>query len=137
MTFLLTLHYNIKCFLLLLSSVPSTVTSVRVTERDVTSISLEWNVDVDKEWSYFLQINGGTLPLHPNESSSVLSHSVSSLHPGTEYPFSVITAFFGLNSTAYESFTVTGKVTSENIAPHVKIFPDKVYIFIIVLHANN
>lgn len=124
LTYLLTLHYNLKCFPLFLSSVPSTVTSVSVTERDVTSISLEWNVDVDKEWSYFLQINGETLPLQPEESSSVLSRSVSSLQPGTEYPFSVITTFFGLNSTAYESFIVTGKFTSQN----VKILPDKVYI---------
>lgn len=84
------------------------VTLVNVTERSVTNITLEWNVEVDKDWSYFLQMNGENEQLHPDKSRDVLSHSFPSLQPGTEYPFSVITTFSGLNSTAYKDFTVTG-----------------------------
>lgn len=93
----------------LFSSVPSMVTLVNVTERSVNSITLVWNVDVDKDWSYFLQINGENSSFRPNKARDVLSHSVPSLQPGTEYPFSVITTFSGLNSSAYKDFTVTGK----------------------------
>ncbi|XP_044034999.1 receptor-type tyrosine-protein phosphatase H-like isoform X2 [Siniperca chuatsi] len=88
-------------------TVPSMVALVSVTKRSVTSITLEWNVDVDKDWSYVLQINGENLQLHPDRSANVLSHSSPSLQPGTEYPFSVTTVFSGLNSTAYKGFTVT------------------------------
>lgn len=90
------------------SSVPSEVALVNVIERSVTSITLEWNVDVDKDWSYFLQINEQHLQFPPNRSTNVVSYSSHSLHPGTMYPFTVITSFSGLNSTAYEDFTVTG-----------------------------
>lgn len=84
------------------------VTLVSVTERSVTSITLEWNVEVDEDWSYFLQMNEENVQLHPNKSRDVLSHSFLSLQPGTEYLFSVITTFFGLNSAAYKDITVTG-----------------------------
>lgn len=85
------------------------VTLVNVTERSVTSLTLAWNVEVDKDWSYFLQINGENVQINPHKSSDVWLHSSSSLQPGTEYPFTVITTFSGLNSSAYEDSTVTGK----------------------------
>ncbi len=90
------------------SSVPSMVASVNVTERSATRITLDWIVDGEKEWSYFLQINGQDLQLQPNRPTNVVSHSITSLLPGTMYQFKVITMFSGLNSTAYEDFTVTG-----------------------------
>nr|XP_046233587.1 receptor-type tyrosine-protein phosphatase H-like isoform X3 [Scatophagus argus] len=89
------------------ATVPSVVDLVRVTERSATAITLEWNVTVDKNWSYFLHFNGEHLQFHPDNSRKVVSHFFQSLKPGTEYPFSVITSFFGLNSTAYNDFTVT------------------------------
>ncbi|KAM9336637.1 receptor-type tyrosine-protein phosphatase H-like [Symphorus nematophorus] len=89
------------------ATAPQMVASVNVTERNVTSITLAWNVDVDKDWSYFLQINEENLPLKPDTSKDVLSHSITPLQPGTRYQFSVITTFYGLNSTAYTDFTVT------------------------------
>ncbi|XP_070846584.1 receptor-type tyrosine-protein phosphatase H-like isoform X7 [Chaetodon trifascialis] len=99
-------------------TVPSMVTLVRVTERAVTSITLEWSVNVNKDWSYFLQMNGENLQLHPNRSRDVVSHSFTSLQPGTEYPFSVITMFSGLNSTAYKNFTLTA-INCSTVAWHV------------------
>ena len=78
-----------------------------MTTRTVTSITLEWKI-VNKNWSYFLQINGKIIPVKLNESSNVVSHSVPSLRPGTEYQFNVTTSFSKLNSTAFKGFTVTG-----------------------------
>ncbi|XP_035524593.1 receptor-type tyrosine-protein phosphatase H isoform X2 [Morone saxatilis] len=89
-------------------TVPSMVTLVNVTERSVTHITLQWNVDVDKDWSYLLQINGQDFKFHTKIHNNVISQPVTSLQPGTEYPFTVITMFSELNSTAYKDFTVTG-----------------------------
>ncbi|KAF0025362.1 hypothetical protein F2P81_022243 [Scophthalmus maximus] len=85
-------------------TVPLAVSSVSVTERTVTTVTLKWQ-DVGKGWSYLLQING--MDVTPDVSQSFVSYPVTSLEPGTEYRFSVITMFSGLNSTAYEGFTVT------------------------------
>uniref|UniRef100_A0A3B4VN80 protein-tyrosine-phosphatase n=2 Tax=Seriola dumerili TaxID=41447 RepID=A0A3B4VN80_SERDU len=85
-------------------TVPPMVSSVNVTERSVTSITLTWN-NGDKDWTYLLQINGSTSTITPD--ANAVSHSVKSLKPGTEYPFSVITVFSKLNSTLYEHYTVT------------------------------
>ncbi|XP_070707342.1 receptor-type tyrosine-protein phosphatase eta-like [Pempheris klunzingeri] len=87
-------------------TVPPMVTLVNVTERFVTSITLAWNVDVSKNWKYLLRMNGESV-IHPDISTNVVSYSFTSLKPGTEYRFSVITIFSGLNSTVYEDFTVT------------------------------
>ncbi|XP_068439578.1 receptor-type tyrosine-protein phosphatase H-like [Clinocottus analis] len=84
-------------------TVPSMVTVVNVTERSVTSLTLTWQTN--KNWEYFLQIDGKQL--FPKGAMGVVSHPITSLQPGTQYPFSVITAFSGLNSTVYKGFTVT------------------------------
>ncbi len=90
--------------LFLFSLVPTMVELVTVTDRSVTSVTLEWTAVEGKGWSYNLEIDGEFLPFDSTESR----YTVSPLKPGTEYPFSVITTFFGLNSTAYMDFTVTG-----------------------------
>lgn len=93
------------------SSVPTMVALVNVTERSVTSVTLQWNVDVEKNWNYTLQINGETFQVPQNGSLNVVSQSSQSLQPGTEYAFSVTTVFSGLKSTPYKGFIVTGKYT--------------------------
>ncbi|XP_060950407.1 receptor-type tyrosine-protein phosphatase H-like [Limanda limanda] len=98
-------------------TVPPAVPLVNVTERSVTSFALKWQ-NVDKDWSYSLQINGDDVTITRELSSNVVSHSVTSLQPGTEYLFSVITVFSGLNSTAYEGFTVTA-IDCTSVAWHV------------------
>lgn len=87
---------------------------VNVTERSVTNITLEWNVEAAKGWNYFVQLNGNESILQPEESSNFLSHSFTSLQPGTEYPFSVKTTFLELNSTVYEGVTVTGMLRTDH-----------------------
>ncbi|XP_067345489.1 receptor-type tyrosine-protein phosphatase H-like isoform X12 [Channa argus] len=86
------------------ATVPPRVPLVNVSERSVTKITLQWN-NTNTNWSYLLRING--MDVIKNVSSSVVSHSVASLKPGTAYNFSVITMFDGLNSTAYKDSTVT------------------------------
>ncbi|XP_053270120.1 receptor-type tyrosine-protein phosphatase H isoform X3 [Pleuronectes platessa] len=99
------------------ATVPPAVSLVNVTERSVTSVALKWQ-NVDKDWTYSLQINGVDVKADLLLSSNVVSYSVTSLQPGTEYLFSVITLFFGLNSTAYEGFTVT-TIDCASVAWHV------------------
>ncbi|XP_036936482.1 receptor-type tyrosine-protein phosphatase H-like isoform X3 [Acanthopagrus latus] len=97
-------------------TVPSQVTLVNVTERSTTSITLVWNVDVDKGWSYFLQMNGYSILL--NTSTGVVLHRFTSLQPGRAYPFSIITQFSGLNSTSYEDYTIT-RIDCASVRWHV------------------
>ncbi|XP_030256612.1 receptor-type tyrosine-protein phosphatase H-like isoform X3 [Sparus aurata] len=100
------------------ATVPSKVTSVSVTERSTTSITLVSKVDVDKDWSYLFQMNEESVPLLPNRATGVVSHRFTSLQPGRAYPFSVITQFFELNSTAYEDYTVT-RIVCASVQWHV------------------
>ncbi|XP_033467887.2 receptor-type tyrosine-protein phosphatase H-like isoform X1 [Epinephelus lanceolatus] len=95
-------------------TVPSVVPLVNVTERSVTSINLTWQ-NVNKDWNYFLLIDGGITQSLRGPDSDVVSRSVTSLQPGTAYPFSVITEFSGHNSTAYKGFTVT-KIDCANVS---------------------
>ncbi|XP_030255654.1 receptor-type tyrosine-protein phosphatase H-like [Sparus aurata] len=100
------------------ATVPSQVTSVSVTERSTTSITLSSKVDVDKDWSYFFQMNGESVLLPPNRATGVVSHTFTSLQPGRAYPFGIVTHFFGLNSTAYEDSTVT-RIDCASVRWHV------------------
>ncbi|XP_038592525.1 receptor-type tyrosine-protein phosphatase H-like isoform X3 [Micropterus salmoides] len=99
-------------------TVPTMVALVNVTERSVTSVTLQWNVDVEKNWNYTLQINGETFQVPQNGSLNVVSQSSQSLQPGTEYAFSVTTVFSGLKSTPYKGFIVTA-IDCTNVSWHV------------------
>ncbi|XP_074477040.1 receptor-type tyrosine-protein phosphatase H-like isoform X3 [Sebastes fasciatus] len=98
-------------------TVPSMLPLVNVTERSVTSITLTWQRE-NKDWDYFFEMNGVNPQLLTNRALDVESRSFTSLQPGTAYRFSVITVFSGLNSTAYEDFTVTA-IDCTNVTWHV------------------
>ncbi|XP_008281521.1 receptor-type tyrosine-protein phosphatase H isoform X1 [Stegastes partitus] len=87
-------------------TVPPMVSSVRVTDRSVTNVTLLWD-NVNPDWEYLLEMNGRNETLTPDQSSNVISHSVTSLEPGAEHAFSLITVFSGLNSAAFKGSTVT------------------------------
>ncbi|XP_075949723.1 receptor-type tyrosine-protein phosphatase H-like isoform X2 [Anarhichas minor] len=87
-------------------TVPLMVISVDKTERSVTSVTLTWP-RVNTNWYYFLQIIGEISRIQPKGDMDVVSHTITSLQPGTLYPFSLKTEFSGLNSTAYEDYTLT------------------------------
>ncbi|XP_077959782.1 receptor-type tyrosine-protein phosphatase H isoform X3 [Gasterosteus aculeatus] len=93
------------------STVPPPVTSVNVTKRSATSVTLQWQT-VNQDWEY--NVNGTAFQLSPSTTGSV-SHSFSSLTPGTLYNFSVVTTFSGLHSRPYEDFTVTALHCSWNV----------------------
>ncbi|XP_059180532.1 receptor-type tyrosine-protein phosphatase H-like [Centropristis striata] len=88
------------------ATVPSMVASVDVSERSLTSITLTWP-DVREDWDYRLQLNGENVDPPPERTTGVVSYAIKSLQPGTEYRFNVATLFSGLESAAYEDFTVT------------------------------
>lgn len=83
------------------------VTLVRVTSRTVTSLTLSWDTEEGKNWNYTLYINGKKSSATPRGSN--VSITTDHLQPGTRYPFSVTTVFRGLNSAAYENFTLTSE----------------------------
>lgn len=80
------------------------MTEVSVTERTMTSVSLTWNVDAGKGWTYILYFQEKNVSFWGND---FLPYKLSDLQPGTEYNFSVVTNFFELNSKAYKGFIVT------------------------------
>lgn len=86
------------------------VSSVNVTERFTNNITLKWE-NVNKDWEYLFQISGSVSDSKDNPSNTV-TKVVTALNPGTEYNFTLITLFSGLNSTAYSNFTVTGNFFS-------------------------
>lgn len=79
---------------------------VTVTGRTASSLTLFWERQVDKNWTYILDINGESHFVTGEYSSD--DFTISYLEPGTKYLFSVTTAFSGLRSTPYEGDTVTG-----------------------------
>lgn len=100
-----------ECCLSFLSSAPLNVAQVDVTERSVTSVTLQWNT-VDEISNYTLSINGQNRSILRSSSSNVVTHKVSPLQAGTEYEFTLFTVFYGVRSRGNTGFTVTGMVTS-------------------------
>ncbi|XP_023196548.1 receptor-type tyrosine-protein phosphatase H isoform X3 [Xiphophorus maculatus] len=88
------------------ATVPLSVTSVRVSERLVDRVTLQWE-NPNKAWKHNLSINDTNASITQEETTNVVSYFISNLKPGTMYEFSVITVFSGLNSSAYVDHTVT------------------------------
>lgn len=80
-------------------SVPPKVAHVTVTNRTVSSLTLTWDKQVDKGWTYILEING--------THYSFDNTTIKNLQPGTKYWFSVTTEFGGLRSMPYENYALT------------------------------
>ncbi|KAM8836534.1 receptor-type tyrosine-protein phosphatase H-like isoform 2-T2 [Spinachia spinachia] len=95
------------------STVPPQVTSVEVTERSTTTVTLQWQTG-NLNWSYYVGVNGVNSPPLPSKAKEV-SYSIPSVTPGTLYNFTVTTVFSGLNSTPLEDFTVTALHCSWNV----------------------
>ncbi|XP_032431091.1 receptor-type tyrosine-protein phosphatase H isoform X15 [Xiphophorus hellerii] len=92
-------------FSLTAATVPLSVTSVRVSERLVDRVTLQWE-NPNPAWKHNLSINDTNASITQEETTNV-SYLISNLKPGTMYEFSVITVFSGLNSSAYVDHTVT------------------------------
>ncbi|XP_043959317.1 receptor-type tyrosine-protein phosphatase H-like isoform X2 [Gambusia affinis] len=98
---------NSSGFSLSALAVPLSVKSVRVSERLVDRVTLQWK-NPDQAWKYKLSINDTNASITQQETRrNVVSYLISNLKPGTMYQFRVITVFSGLNSAAFVGDTVT------------------------------
>ncbi|XP_014882006.1 receptor-type tyrosine-protein phosphatase H-like, partial [Poecilia latipinna] len=88
------------------ATVPLSVTSVRVLERLVDRVTLQWE-NPDQAWKHSLNINDTNASITQQKTTNVVSYLISNLKPGTMYQFSVTTVFSGLSSAAYIDHTLT------------------------------
>lgn len=86
------------------------VAKVTVTNRTVSSLTLSWDRQVDKNWTYILYINGISHSVTGEYSSD--NFTINYLQPGKEYLFTVTTEFSGLRSAPYEGNTFTSVSTT-------------------------
>ncbi|XP_054914099.1 receptor-type tyrosine-protein phosphatase H-like [Poeciliopsis prolifica] len=98
---------NSSGFLFSSATVPLSVTSVRVSERLVDRVTLEWE-NPNEAWKHILSVNDTNASITQKTTrTNVVSYRISNLQPGTMYQFSVITEFSGLKSSAYTDHTLT------------------------------
>ncbi|XP_014830047.1 PREDICTED: receptor-type tyrosine-protein phosphatase H-like [Poecilia mexicana] len=88
------------------ATVPLSVTLVRVLERLVDRVTLQWE-NPDQAWKHSLSINDTNASITQQKTTNVVSYLISNLKPGTMYQFSVTTVFSGLSSAAYIDHTLT------------------------------
>ncbi|XP_072547536.1 receptor-type tyrosine-protein phosphatase H-like isoform X2 [Salminus brasiliensis] len=89
-------------------TIPSSVDSVSVKSRTETELTLEWNkVNNSSSYSYRLNYNGINNTISGSEGGSVVTHTVSSLSPGTKYTFNLYTVFEGVESSGHTFTSVT------------------------------
>lgn len=86
------------------------VAKVTVTSRTASSLTLSWDRQADRSWTYILDINGTSHSVTGRYPSDTFT--INDLEPGTKYLFSVTTEFSGLRSTPYEGNTVTSASTT-------------------------
>ncbi|XP_072547508.1 receptor-type tyrosine-protein phosphatase H [Salminus brasiliensis] len=96
---------------------PSSVNSVSVKSRTETNLTLEWNkVNNSSSYSYRLNYNGINNTINGSVGGSVVTHTVSSLSPGTKYTFTLYTVFEGVESSGYNFTSVTTPSSVDSIS---------------------
>ncbi|KAK7919685.1 hypothetical protein WMY93_010969 [Mugilogobius chulae] len=86
-------------------TVPPQVSSVEVTERNLTTITLQWT-SVSKDWEYNVEFDG-SVQSPTAQTGDLVIHTVKTLKPGTVYLFSIRTKFSTLLSKPFEKETAT------------------------------
>ncbi|KAL2078501.1 hypothetical protein ACEWY4_026186 [Coilia grayii] len=98
---------------------PPEVTEVNVTIRSDTQLQLEWaKVNSENKYNYTLRYWDGTeITITGSNEGTTVTHTVSSLSPGTKYSFTLFTVFEGVSSTGYHfsAVTVPADVTQVNV----------------------
>ncbi|XP_076869083.1 receptor-type tyrosine-protein phosphatase H-like [Brachyhypopomus gauderio] len=100
------------------SSAPSTppdVISLSVTHRSETTLTLQWATS-NSTYSYKLSYDGRVEDISASQEDSLITHTVSSLSPGTEYTFILYTVFEGRNSTGVSITNYTTPSRVDNIS---------------------
>ncbi|XP_072232023.1 receptor-type tyrosine-protein phosphatase eta-like [Leuresthes tenuis] len=110
---LFTVLENVRSSGLQLTAVtaPRIPESLRLSQRDETSITLQWN-KVNSYVSFVLQFNG--TETYISASNGVVTHNVSSLTAGTEYTFTLFSVFGNVRSSGVSITTETLPQNAEN-----------------------
>ncbi|KAL2078499.1 hypothetical protein ACEWY4_026184 [Coilia grayii] len=90
-------------------TVPSDVEEVNMTVRSETHLQLEWaKVNNNNEYTYTLRYSNGTATsITGSDGGTTVTHTVSSLSPGTKYSFTLFTVFEGVSSTGHNFSEIT------------------------------
>ncbi|KAG5262700.1 hypothetical protein AALO_G00277910 [Alosa alosa] len=87
---------------------PPDVTQVNVVTHSATELVLEWTkVNNNPSYYYTLDSNGIETNITASEGGSTVTHTVSSLSPGTRYTFTLFTVFEGVRSRGFEFSAAT------------------------------
>ncbi|XP_072535323.1 receptor-type tyrosine-protein phosphatase H-like [Salminus brasiliensis] len=96
---------------------PASVNSVSVKSRTETNLTLQWNkVNNSSSYSYRLNYNGINNTINGSVGGSVVTHTVSSLSPGTKYTFTLYTVFEGVESSGYTFTSVTTPASVDSVS---------------------
>ncbi|XP_026856912.2 receptor-type tyrosine-protein phosphatase H [Electrophorus electricus] len=107
---------NSSGFIITNFTTPSSVTNVSVTDRNETALTLQWNkVNNNNNYSYTLSYSGSTTYINGSEDD-IVTHTVSSLSPGTEYTFTLYTVFKGVESRGFSFTNVTTPSSVTNVS---------------------
>ncbi|KAL2078924.1 hypothetical protein ACEWY4_024668 [Coilia grayii] len=98
---------------------PPDVTQVNLITRSETHLQLEWSkVSNNNNYKYTLRFSNGTeSSITGPDGGTTVTHTVSSLSPGTKYSFTLFTVFEGVRSTGFDFQYVTAPpdVTQVNL----------------------
>ncbi|XP_030622917.1 receptor-type tyrosine-protein phosphatase eta [Chanos chanos] len=100
---------------------PSNLDHVTVTHRNETALTLQWNkVNKNNKYSYNLTYNSGPeIPISASEGSDIVTFTVSSLSPATEYTLTLYTVFEGVKST-FDCTISNWRVTNQTINAQIQ-----------------
>ncbi|XP_026802948.1 receptor-type tyrosine-protein phosphatase H isoform X2 [Pangasianodon hypophthalmus] len=94
------------------ATMPLNVASVNVTQRFANRLELSWEEVKSNNISYILRHGSkAETTIAALEKSSVMTHTVSSLSPGTRYNFTLYTVFEGVRSRGLTFSSVTASLT--------------------------
>ncbi|XP_047241540.1 uncharacterized protein LOC124880462 [Girardinichthys multiradiatus] len=78
--------------------VPPNAEGFTVSAQDETSITLQWS-KVNNNTSFVIQFNGGEINIIASVAAGLVTHTVSSLSPGTNYTFTLFSVLDGVRSS--------------------------------------
>ncbi|XP_026802950.1 tenascin-X isoform X4 [Pangasianodon hypophthalmus] len=105
------------------ATMPLNVASVNVTQRFANRLELSWEEVKSNNISYILRHGSkAETTIAALEKSSVMTHTVSSLSPGTRYNFTLYTVFEGVRSRGLTFSSVTGVIAGVILALLFMVF---------------
>ncbi|MED6295510.1 hypothetical protein CHARACLAT_032615, partial [Characodon lateralis] len=78
--------------------IPPNAEGFTVSAQDETSITLQWN-KVNDNASFVIQFKGGEISIIAPVAAGLVTHTVSSLSPGTNYTFTLFSVLDDVRSS--------------------------------------